>query len=182
MGSRLVPKSNLTWGVIWGWGVQRWRERWLRLAGPGGRTAGLAREATCDAGHCTLLRLARTRRPPRRPRATSRRQGRRGRGRGGGGNRAAATRRGGDRPGDDEAWGRPAWGRRGGTAGWGRPQGQPRSSAGRGRTQRRTRASEQGRQEEVGAAGRRQSELGGAEGGNLLGGARLVPASINSRH
>ena len=84
--------------------------------------------------------------------------------------------------GRDEAWGRPAWGRRGGTAGWGRPQGRPRSSAGRGRTRRRTRASEQGRQEEVGAAGRRRSELGGAEGGNLLGGARLVPAGINSRH
>ena len=65
MGSRLVPKSNLTWGVIWGWGVQRWRERWLRLAGPGGRTAGLAREATCNAGHCTLLRLARARGPSR---------------------------------------------------------------------------------------------------------------------
>ena len=84
--------------------------------------------------------------------------------------------------GRDEAWGRPAWGRRGGTAGWGRPQGRPRSSAGRGRTRRRTRASEQGRQEEVGVAGRRRSELGDAEGGNLLGGARLVPAGITSRH
>ena len=149
MGSRLVPKSNLTWGVIWGWGVQRWRERWLRLAGPGGRTAGLAREATCDAGHCTLLRLARTRRPPRRPRATSRRQGRRGRGRGGGGNRAAATRRGGDRPGDDEE------GRRVGDdlkAGHGRaPAGDPRT-AGEERGGARGRAS-QGRQEEVRAAG-----------------------------
>ena len=43
------------------------------------------------------------------------------------------------------------------------------------------RASEQGRQEEVGAAGRRRSKLGG-EGGNLLGVARLVPAGITSRH
>ena len=100
--------------------------------------------------------------------------------------------------GRDEAWGRPAWGRRGvGATGLGttrrdgglgttsRPATVERRRGpthGWGRTRRRTRASEQGRQEEVGAAGRHRSELGGAEGGNLLVGARLVPAGITSRH